>query len=53
MELHQGRIRLGIRKRFFTKRMTVHWKRLPRAIVTASRPLDFKKCFDNALRNMF
>lgn len=50
MELHRGRIRLGITKRFFTKRVVVHWNRLPRAAVTAPSLLKFKNCLDKALR---
>ena len=53
MELHRGRIRLGITKRFFTKRVVGHWNRLPRAAVTAPSLPEFKKCLDSALRNMF
>ena len=37
MELHQGRVRLGIRKRFFTERVDERYTRLPRVEVTALR----------------
>ena len=33
MELHQGKDRLGVRKRFFTRGWWA-WNRLPRAVVT-------------------
>jgi len=34
MELHQGRVKLGIRKRFFTRGRWA-WIWMPRAVVTA------------------
>ena len=49
MELHQGRFRLNIRKRFFTKRVVSHWTRLPREVVTAASMPECKKHLDNAL----
>jgi len=50
MELGQGRVRLGVRKRFCTQRVVGHWDRLPRAVVTALSLMKFKKCLDNVLR---
>ena len=47
-----GRVRLGIRKRFFTQRMVEPWNRLPREAVTAPSKIIFKKHLDNALRHM-
>ena len=36
MELHQGKVRLGVRKRFFTRGQWA-WNRLPRLVVMAPR----------------
>ncbi|GAB0210394.1 hypothetical protein GRJ2_003505200 [Grus japonensis] len=52
MKLQRGRLRLDIRKRFFTKRVVGHWNRLPREVVTAPSLTEFKKCLDNALSHM-
>ena len=51
MELGQGRVRLGVRKRFYTERVLRHWDRIPRAMVRALSLPEFKKCLDNALRH--
>lgn len=52
MKLSGGRLRLGVRKRFFIQRMIEHWKRFPREVVTVSSLTKFKKCLDNAHRLM-
>ena len=51
-ELHQGRVRLGIRNNFFIVRELKHWNRLPREVVHASWLLVFKSHLDNALNNV-
>ncbi|KFV43420.1 hypothetical protein N341_09583, partial [Tyto alba] len=52
MMLCQGKFRLDIRKRFFTKRVVDHWTRLPREVVTAPSLSEFKECPDDALSHM-
>jgi len=42
LKLHQGRIKLVIRKYFFTKMVIKHWNRLPRALAE-SLSLDIFK----------
>lgn len=51
MELGQGSVRMGVRKRFFTKRVVGHRDGLPRTVVMAPRLLEFKKHLDNAVRH--
>ncbi|KFZ59909.1 hypothetical protein N338_02302, partial [Podiceps cristatus] len=51
-EVHQGRFRLDVRKRFFTQRVVEPWNRLPREAVTAPSLAAFKKHLDNTLRHM-
>ena len=52
-KLEEGRIRLGIRKKFFTVRVVRHWNRLPSKVVHASSPLEaFKARLDGALSNL-
>ncbi|KFQ79517.1 hypothetical protein N335_13560, partial [Phaethon lepturus] len=51
-KLHQGRIRLDIRKHFFTKRAGKPWNRLPMPVVDAVRLSVFERHLGNALNNM-
>jgi len=51
-KLQQGRIRLDIRKKFFTMRVVKHWHRLPREAVEAPSLETFKTRLDRALSNL-
>lgn len=44
---------MDIRKRFFSERIVGHWHRLPKELVMAPSQVEFEKCLDNTLRNMF
>ena len=48
----KGRLRLAIRKRFFTPRVVENWNRLPREVVMAPSLTIFKQHLDNALRHI-
>lgn len=53
MELHQGRVKSGVRERFFTKTVVRHRNKLPRTVATAISLMEFKKLLENALRHRF
>ena len=51
-KLKEGRLRLDIRKKFFTMRVVRHWNRLPREAVAARSLEVFKPRLDGALSNL-
>ncbi|KFM11615.1 hypothetical protein AS27_02948, partial [Aptenodytes forsteri] len=51
-KLKEGRLRLDIRKKFFTIRVVRHWNRLPREAVDAPSLEVFKLRLDRALSNL-
>ncbi|KFP15627.1 hypothetical protein Z169_08860, partial [Egretta garzetta] len=51
-KLNQGRIRLDIRKKFFTMRVVKHWNRLPREVLEAPSLGTFKPRLDGALSSL-
>jgi len=51
-KLKEGRLRLAIRKTFFTMRVVKHWNGLPREVVDAPSLETFKARLDGALSNL-
>ena len=52
LNLHQGRFRLDIWKKFFTERVVRHWNRLPRGMVVSPSLEVFKKHVYVAIQGM-
>ena len=50
LKLHQERVRLGIRRHFFSGRAARHWHRLPGEVVRSPSLEVFQNCVDVALR---
>ena len=51
-KLRQGRFRLGIRRKFFTQRVLMHWNRLPKEVVDAPSLEAFKARLDVVLGSL-
>ncbi|KFP94170.1 hypothetical protein N329_04230, partial [Haliaeetus albicilla] len=51
-KLKEGRLKLDVRKKFFTVRVVRHWNRLPREAVDAPSLEMFKARLDGALSNL-
>jgi len=52
LRLCQGRVRVYIRKNFFTKMVIKHWNRLPREVGEAPSLEIFKRCVGVVLKDM-
>ena len=52
LKLREGRLRLDIRKKFFTQRVVTHWNRLPKEAVDAPSLEAFKTRLDVALGSL-
>lgn len=50
--IHQGRLRLDIKKHFFTKRVDKHWNKILREVVDDLRLSVFERYLDSALPKM-
>ena len=51
-KLRQGRLRLDIRRKFFTQRVGMHWNRLPKEDVDAPSLEELKARLDVALGSL-
>ena len=50
--MKEGRLKLDVRKKFFTVRVVRHWNRLPREVVDAPSLEVSKARLDGALSNL-
>ena len=51
-KLRQGKFRLDIRRKLFTQRVVMHWKKLPKETVDAPSLEAFKARLDVALGSL-
>ncbi|KFV53744.1 hypothetical protein N341_10264, partial [Tyto alba] len=52
LKLHEGRFRLGIRKKILTEWVVKHWNRLPRDVVESPFLEVFERHVDVVIRDM-